>query len=122
MLTDLQITQITSLANGLPIYKAKKDEFLEITEFDKDTVVTLISKRLTKNFLVAFEALLFIDGKKYKFSVTGKISNITSTPENSFSTEIEMHHFDHDLWNKFIDCNLENQSKIDKVLQKMKDF
>jgi hypothetical protein len=118
--TELCIHQIKNLTNGIDIVKASADHFFDLVEFSPEKIGLVLPKAVTRGLLVTVDSILFLNGTQHAFAMNGKIIDSSANPDKSFSIVVELHHYDHNLWNEFISLKNQEQLKIDTLLQKMK--
>ncbi len=118
--TDLQITRITNLTNGIDLHKSKQNEIMEITEYGAEVITIVLPKPAGKNLLVNIDATLLLNGKKNPFIISGKIIKVEPTLDKTYTIEIELHDFDRVLWNDFLKLRQEAQNQVDDVFRKIK--
>ena len=117
---DLWVAKISSLTSNLVIAASQKDIMIEVIEFDDEHVGIQLPKMLGRGLLVSMDLVVQIDEKKNIMTTTGKIASCEAMSLGGFFAFIDLHEYNHELWEEFLKSKDLERKRVDQLLRSMK--
>jgi hypothetical protein len=118
--TDLRVDKISSLTSNLKIAVSNAEFVIEVIEYDSEHLGLQLPKTLGRGLLVSLELVIKIDGIDKSMTATGKIASCEGMPLGGFFALIELHEYNHELWEEFLASKKIERERVDKLLRSMK--
>lgn len=120
MVTDLYIVEISNLTTGIKLFNEGGKKLIELIEFDEEHIKFNLSKVVGNGQLVSIDGRLLVKDSAHVFSISGKIISTKGNEDKSIEVSVEMHNFDKELWEEFLNIKKEQQERVEQLLSEMK--
>lgn len=122
MAFTIELNQIKNVTLDLDILADQKLDGLEVTEYNKQTVVVnLPQAQINEGSLISLDGKLRFHNKDWNFSATGQVSSCEVSPSGKIARlEIQLRQIDNELWDQFVRAGKKEQDRVDHLFYSIK--